>query len=158
LLGVAGLVGLAAGEGLARLGVCPVVKRIWTPSWVLFSGGWCFLLLAGFYAVIDAAGWRGWSYPLRVVGRNSIAAYLMHWLFEGFIKDNIARHLGPPLRALADSAPARALGEGAARWMGAATFDRVVATAAPLAHGASVLVCFWLILWWMDRKRIYLKV
>ena len=38
-----------------ELGVCPVVKRIWTPSWVLFSGGWCFLILAAFYAVVDVA-------------------------------------------------------------------------------------------------------
>ena len=46
--------GWRAGRS-ARLGVCPVVKRIWTPSWVLFSGGWCFLLLAAFYAVVDVA-------------------------------------------------------------------------------------------------------
>ena len=47
---VAGILALAGGWGLGELGVCPVVKRIWTPSWVLFSGGWCFLFLAGFYA------------------------------------------------------------------------------------------------------------
>ena len=47
----------------ARLGVCPVVKRIWTPSWVLFSGGWCFLLLAAFYAVIDVLGLRALGLP-----------------------------------------------------------------------------------------------
>jgi predicted acyltransferase len=40
-----GLVLLAAGWGLDVTGACPSVKRIWTPSWVLFSGGWCFLLL-----------------------------------------------------------------------------------------------------------------
>jgi len=33
------------------------VKRIWTPAWTLFSGGWCFLLLGCFYTVIDV--WRG---------------------------------------------------------------------------------------------------
>ena len=39
------------------------MKRIWTPSWTLFSGGWCFLLLAAAYAMIDvgAAGRRGRS-------------------------------------------------------------------------------------------------
>ncbi len=52
---VAGLVGIAAGWVLDATGICPSVKRIWTPSWTLFSGGWCFLLLAGFYAVIDLA-------------------------------------------------------------------------------------------------------
>ena len=53
-----------AGWGLGELGVCPVVKRIWTPSWVLYSGGWCFLFLAGFYAVLDLLGLRFWAFPL----------------------------------------------------------------------------------------------
>jgi predicted acyltransferase len=131
---VAGLAGLALGWGLGALGVCPVVKRIWTPSWTLFSGGWCFLILAGFYAVIDAAGWRAWSGPLRVIGVNSIAAYLMSWLWKGFIGENLTRHLG--------EGPFRAFGEA---------YE-------PLVHGAAVLLVIWLILWWMDRKKIYLKI
>ena len=48
-----GLLGLGAGWGMEALGICPVVKRIWTPSWVLYSGGFCFLFLAFFHAVID---------------------------------------------------------------------------------------------------------
>ena len=46
-----------AGWGLGAVGVCPVVKRIWTPTWTLYSGGWCFLLLAGFYAATDVTQW-----------------------------------------------------------------------------------------------------
>src|SRR3954468_18733398 len=84
-LAVAGVIALATGALLGVLGICPVVKRIWTPSWVLFSGGWCFLLLAGFYAVIDWQGWRKWAFPLVVVGMNSIAAYLIAHLWDGFI-------------------------------------------------------------------------
>ena len=87
-------IGLAAGWGLGELGICPVVKRIWTPSWVLFSGGWCFLFLAGFYAVLDVLGVRFWAFPLRVIGMNSIAAYCMADLFEGFIAKNLTTHLG----------------------------------------------------------------
>lgn len=131
---VAGIVGLASGWLLQSAGLCPVVKRIWTPSWVLFSGGWCFLILACLYAVIDVAGWKAWSYPLRVIGANSIAAYLMSWLFESFISENLRRHLG--------DAPFRVFGE----------------THEPLIHGAAVLLVMWLILWWMDRRRISLKI
>src|SRR5437899_2661344 len=43
-LTVAGLVCLAAGWAADFTGVCPSVKRIWTPAWTLYSGGWCFLL------------------------------------------------------------------------------------------------------------------
>ena len=91
---VAGLIGLAAGWGLGELGICPVVKKIWTPSWVLFSGGWCLLFLAGFYAVLDLLGFQSWAFPLRVIGMNSIAAYCMAALFENFIARNLRTHLG----------------------------------------------------------------
>src|SRR5690349_8093969 len=50
---MAGAIGVAAGLLLHYTHVCPVVKRIWTPSWTLFSGGLCFLFLAGFSWVID---------------------------------------------------------------------------------------------------------
>src|SRR5262249_18752459 len=61
---VAGGASLAAGYLLDKYGICPSVKRIWTPAWVLFSGGWCFFFLAFFYAVMDAAGWRKPFFPL----------------------------------------------------------------------------------------------
>jgi len=40
---IAGVSSLAAGWTLGALGICPVVKRIWTPGFVLWSGGFCFL-------------------------------------------------------------------------------------------------------------------
>ena len=128
------MIGLAAGWGLGELGVCPVVKRIWTPSWVLFSGGWCFLFLAGFYAVLDLLGVRFWAFPLRVIGMNSIAAYCMAGLFEDFFKKNLYTHLGHK--------PFQILGE---------PYE-------PLLHGAAVLLILWLILFWMYRRKIFLRI
>jgi uncharacterized membrane protein len=46
---------IGAGVTIEEWGLCPIVKRIWTPSWVLFSGGWCFLILAAFYAAAGIA-------------------------------------------------------------------------------------------------------
>src|ERR1041385_1823212 len=43
----AGAIGIASGLLLHFTGICPVVKRIWTPSWTLFSGGLCFLFQIG---------------------------------------------------------------------------------------------------------------
>ena len=85
-----GVLGMAADA----MGICPSVKRIWTPSWVLVSGGWAFLMLAVFYLLNDAIGWSGWSYPLRVIGRNSIAAYMMDHLILGFIVSSLVTHFG----------------------------------------------------------------
>jgi len=50
---ILGISGLVIGLILNRLGICPNVKRIWTPTWVIFSGGLCFLFLAFFYWIID---------------------------------------------------------------------------------------------------------
>ncbi len=90
---IAGAVGIASGLVLHFTGICPVVKRIWTPSWTLFSGGACFLLLAGFSWVIEVKGFRKWAFPLVVVGMNSIAAYMIAHLFEDFISSSFRIHL-----------------------------------------------------------------
>ncbi len=134
LLVVAGLVSLGVGLGVNYLGICPSVKRIWTPSWVLVSGGWCFLLLAAFYLLTDVSGWARWSYPLRVIGRNSIAAYVMSHLIEDFLLSSFRIHLGPDVFKVFGSA-----------------YE-------PLVAGAAILGVYWLILFWMDRRKIYLRV
>lgn len=133
-LTLAGVLCLAAGLAADAVGLCPIVKRIWTPSWVLYSGGWCFLLLASFYAALDAVGRSGWAFPLRVVGMNSIAAYCMAHLFGPFIRGSFQTHLGRDVF----------------RWWGPAL--------EPLAAGLAVLAVYWLILLWMYRRGIFLRI
>ncbi len=133
LVTVGGLA-LLAGIALGWFGICPIVKRIWTPSWTLFSGGWCCLLLAAFYCIIDWRGWKGWAFPLVVIGMNSIAAYCIAHLFEGFIYKNLTTHLGSGVYGV----PGQAY--------------------VPLVHGALVLFVMWLILLWMRRRKIFLRV
>ena len=87
-------VALASGWLLGALGICPVVKRIWTPSCVLFSGGWCFLFTAFFYGVMDVRGRVRWAFPLVVLGMNSIAAYCMNWVLVEPAAEALVRHLG----------------------------------------------------------------
>ena len=84
---IAGVIAIAASFALHFLGLCPIVKRIWTPSWTLFSGGVCFLFVAAFCWVIEVKGWKRWSFPLVVIGMNSIAAYCIAHLFERFFID-----------------------------------------------------------------------
>jgi predicted acyltransferase len=74
---------LLAGAGLACLAggwlwgfVFPIIKHIWTSSMVLWSGGWCLLLLALFYWLIDVLGYRRWAFPFTVLGMNAIVAYM----------------------------------------------------------------------------------
>ena len=131
---VAGGIGLGLGWLLGATGVCPNVKRIWTPAWVLFSGGWCFLLLAAFYGVVDVTGHKKAAFPLMVIGMNSIAAYCIAHLFDAFIFQNLITHLGPNFFKFAGQA-----------------FE-------PLLHGAAVLLMFWLILFWMYRRKLFLRI
>lgn len=130
----AGVAGISAGLLLHFTGICPVVKRIWTPSWTLFSGGACFLLLAAFCWPIEIKGYRKWAFPLVVIGMNSIAAYLIAHLFDDFISSSFRIHLGEHFFAF--------LGTGLE----------------PLLHGLAVLGVFWLILDWMYRRKVFLRI
>jgi len=133
-LAVAGLIGVGSGWLLGALGIGPVVKRIWTPSFTLWSGGVCFLVLAGAYYVIDMLGHRRWAFPLVVIGMNSIAAYCIYELSARFIGASLNTHLG----------------EGAFRVAG----DPYL----PFVHGVAVVLVMWLILFWMYRRRIFLRI
>jgi heparan-alpha-glucosaminide N-acetyltransferase len=131
---IAGAIGIVAGLLLHFAGICPIVKRIWTPSWTLFSGGLCFLFLAAFSWIVDVRGYKKWAFPLIVIGTNSIAAYLMAHLFESFLADSFRIHLG--VRAF------QIWGTGHE----------------PLLRGAAILVAYWLMLFWMYRRKIFLRV
>ena len=71
----------------------PVIKKLWTSSMVLVSSGYCFLLMALFYYIIDYKGWKRHTGWLKVYGMNSIVAYMLamcvnfscigHSLFHG---------------------------------------------------------------------------
>jgi predicted acyltransferase len=70
----AGVVGVALGWfwGLQF----PIIKKIWTSSYVLVVGGYSALLLAFFYQVIDIWEYRTWAQPLVWIGTNPITIYL----------------------------------------------------------------------------------
>ena len=55
----------------------PVVKNLWTSSFVMLAGGWSLLLLALFYWVIDVKGYRAWAFPFVVIGMNAITIYVL---------------------------------------------------------------------------------
>lgn len=131
---LAGVAGIAAGLFFHFTHICPVVKRIWTPSWTLFSGGACFLLLAGFSWVIDVKAHKKWAFPLVVIGMNSIVAYLLPHLVQDFIINSFRIHLGPQFFQF--------LGPGLE----------------PLFRGMAVLLVFWAILHWMYRRKIFVKI
>jgi len=135
LLVGAGVAGLALGKLLDVAGVCPIVKVIWTPSWAIFSTGWVLLILATFYLVIDMIGWRRWSFPLLVVGMNSIAIYVMSKMLDGWISGRLKTHFGQDLYT---------------RYFGA-TYE-------PIVEHVLVLFAMWLACFWMYRQKIFIRI
>ncbi len=131
---LAALLLIAAGLLLHFTGVCPIVKRIWTPSWTLFSGGVCFLFLAAFSWIVQVHQQRRLAVPLIVVGANSIAAYLIAHLCEDFVESSFRINLG--MRALNILGPALQ----------------------PLLLGILTLATYWLMLFWMYRRKIFLRI
>ena len=130
----AGIVGLAAGWALDHFGICPIVKRIWTPSWTLYSAGWCALILAGFYGVVDMLGFRKWTFPLVVVGMNSITMYCMAQLLPGWIHRTLGTHFGSRI------------------------FEFVDEAYRPLVSSLWILLFMWLVCYWLYRQRIFIRI
>ncbi len=129
---ILGISGLVIGLILNRLGICPNVKRIWTPTWVIFSGGLCFLFLAFFYWIIDIKEKK--AYFLKVIGMNSIAAYCIADALGTYISKSLKIHLG----------------ENYATIFGVPYQS--------LVHGGLMLLIYWLIINWMFKKKIFIKV
>ncbi len=129
-----GVVLTVVGQLFEWLHICPIVKRIWTSSYTLYSGGLVVLMLAGFYAAMEWKGWKRWAFPLLVIGANSIAIYVMSWTIEHFVASALVRHLG------------------------AAPFAIFGPPFVPVLRGLGVLTVFWLILFWMYRRKIFIRI
>jgi hypothetical protein len=108
----------------------PIIKHIWTSSFVLFAAGWSYLLLALFYLLIDVLGYRKWAFVFVVIGMNAIAVYMAAQVFHlQFIGETLVGGL------------ARHLGE-----------------AGKFLELALSFAAVWLILFWMYRKRTFIKI
>ncbi len=131
---ITGAVGVVLGALIGWLGFCPVVKRIWTPTWVLVSGGFCFWLLAAFYTVLDWRCWRRWAWPLLVIGMNSIAAYVLTEVLRDPLRELVKAHVG------------------------LVTLPIVGPVYQSLLGGVVILAALWSLLFWMYRRKLFLKI
>ena len=103
MLIVAGAILLAAGWLWS--GSFPVIKKLWTSSYVLIAAGWSAILLGIFYYVIEVLGWRRGFAPFVWIGMNAITIYLLaslinfnqlaHRLVGGEIKDSLSIGVHP---------------------------------------------------------------
>ena len=134
--------GLCLGLGiLANATICPAVKRIWTPSWALVSSGYVIGMLIVFYVLFDLLPLRWLAFPLVVVGSNSILIYLLGQTLNGWVREQLIRvHLSGVIGQLFGP---RVLDE---QWYAA------------LALPTTVFLIYWLLLLWLYRQRMFLRI
>jgi predicted acyltransferase len=127
VIGFTGLGCLLAGLAISPF--VPVIMKLWTTSYGLMSAGWACLLFLVFYWFVDVLGYKSWTLPLVVIGVNALAAYLG----PGWI--NLHRITDPFVKPLAAAT---------------GSFGPLFRTGAPLLLG-------WLVLFWMYRRKIFLR-
>jgi predicted acyltransferase len=134
--------------------ICPIVKRIWTPSWAIFSSGWTFLMLAGFFGVIDLAGYKRWTFPLVVVGINSIAVYCMGMLLKPWIKHHLQIHFG----WVRDHLWPDVIGDHFTAFLWPHNPTLFEGPWQGILTGTCVGLVIWVIAWWMYRQKIFIRI
>jgi heparan-alpha-glucosaminide N-acetyltransferase len=156
---IAGIIALGVSYVLHVSGACPIVKRIWTPSWTIYSAGWASIGLSLCYFLFDMANLQPIADPFIAIGRNSIAVYLMSYLLKPWLIASTKIHLGRPLfQWLAE------LGwvplQVRDTWKTDAPSDifALFGVYQPVAEQAFVLVVIWAIAVWLHRKKVYVKL
>lgn len=126
---IAGLGAAGVALGFALSPVVPIVMKLWTVTYGLASAGWACLFFAVFYWIIDVQGWKRWSFPFVVIGMNAVTIYL------GVSIVPFSRIVGIFTKPLA---------AGLGGW-------------GPMFSAAAVLLVEWLVLFWLYRRKIFLK-
>ena len=113
----------------------PIIKNLWTSSFVLVAGGWSLIVLAAFYAVIDVLRWRRWAFVLVVVGVNAITIYVVPRFLDF---DQIAQFFLGGVFTLSDRL--------------------VPGNFAPVSAAIGSLIVQWLFLFYLYKKQLFLRV
>jgi len=127
IIGASGVLCLALGYGLSP--VVPVIMKLWTTSYGLASAGWACLMFLLFYWMVDVRGYRRASLPFVVIGTNAIFIYMATSVL--------------PIRELVGIFTRGIAGH--------------LAAAGPAFNALSVLIFEWLILFWMYKRKIFIK-
>ncbi len=116
----------------------PLIKHICTTTAVLWSGGWCILLLAAFHLLFDCCGTQlaRLAFPLQVIGCNALLAYLLTEIH------------GPGGQSIWQTAVHPLIYGLTAR----------CGDTAPAAHAALCLLLLWLTLLFLYRSKTFLRV
>jgi predicted acyltransferase len=115
----------------------PVIKKIWTSSYVLVAGGYSAILLGVFYLIVDVWQTRAWCQPFVWMGMNSITIYLASNVLGGF-RRLAGRFVGGDVKMFFDNAVAKGVG------------DMVISV-------VGLLLAFWVV-HFLYKRKIFLRL
>ena len=140
------------GVGLGAAGLLwgvwfPINKNLWTSSYVLFTAGAAMVLLAGFHWIMDVHGRKRWAMPFLIYGRNALAVFVA----SGMVAKALILSPAPGGEAAGTSS--------AYGWIYQSVFLPWASPKnASLLFALATVLAWGLVLFWLDRKRIYIKV
>ncbi|MBO7721758.1 MAG: DUF5009 domain-containing protein [Kiritimatiellae bacterium] len=134
---------MAAGFGMIAAGT-PVIKAIWSSSFVYCVGAYSLAMFALFYWIIDVRGWQKWSFFFRVIGMNSITVYFFQNVFRTWDPK------GPIGFFIGTVGGKDVPGRGLCGWLGEPW--------GVFIWGVVYFFGLWLVLYWLYRKNIFFKV
>ena len=140
------VLGVLWGEAAPPWLLFPVNKNLWSPSFVLLTGGLVAALFGLTWWLVDVRGFRAGTGPFVTYGKNAIAVYVGSEVLAGFLGTIRWAGAGGPVRSLAERIHRLAF----ASWL--------PPMAAAFAFALAYVVLWWAVALWMDRKGIYLKV
>ncbi len=117
--------------GLPLSMVNPMIMRLGTASFTLFSTGWVILMMLAFIVLIDVRGYGRFAFPLMVVGINSIFVYSIYLTLRVWLH--------------------RSVGVFTYRfeWLG---------TMGPAVHACVTMLAMWYLCYWLYQRKIFFKV
>lgn len=119
----------------------PINKGIWTSSFVLYSTGWDLLILGLLILIIEIAGIKRWTYFFEAFGKNPLFIFIMSGLIVMLM--NVIWIDGSPLKP----------------WIYEnAYLSWLTDYNASLVFALSYMLLMWLLGYWLDRNKIYIKV
>ncbi len=130
ILAAAGFSGILLGLALSP--VIPIIKRIWTASFTLYSAGIIILGLLLVYWMVEVRKWTRWTFIPVVVGMNSIFAYIIFQLARGSVEDGVMAFIRPLVEAMGP-------------W-------------GSVLHSLLSLAVIWYVLYFFYRRKIFFKV
>ncbi len=120
------------GVGLLWDLAFPINKKIWTSSFVIYAGGWSLIFLSVFYLIIDVWGLKKWALFFVVIGLNPITIYMCN---RGVLRFDSSRDFFFTGFINLFSEPAQ-----------------------PVIKVLAYIIVSWLFLFFLYRKKIFLRV